>query len=199
MSMKPLSSVTTTAVKATGLQTSTQPTGTGSVVLSDGEQKKAVAHLLSHPDPQVVTRKVTDLVHTLIPSLTPKYSSNFDLLGFRITGKVQAAALTKAIKAVSQSLQPMDTVQCEKQIAMMLPLLTLPRDLDDKMLSLKSRTLASELAKYPADIVMRSFEDVKKTSTFFPSFAEFYRHIEWRYLHRKYLMDALQKCIPSAG
>ena len=112
---------------------------------------------------------------------------------------MQAAALTKAIKAVSQSLQPMDAVQCEKQIAMMLPLLTLPRDLDDKMLSLKSRTLAAELAKYPADIVMRSFEDVKKTSTFFPSFAEFYRHIEWRYLHRKYLMDALQKCIPSAG
>ena len=125
MSMKPLSSVTTTAVKATGLQTLTQPTGTGSVVLSDGERKKAVAHLLSHPDPQVVTRKVPDLVHTLIPSLTPKYSSNFDLLGVKITGKVQAAALTKAIKAVSQSLQPMDTVQCEKQIAMMLPLLTL--------------------------------------------------------------------------
>ncbi len=196
MAMKPLSSAITIGPKATSSQTSMLPTETGSHDLSSSEQTKAVAHLVAADDPVAVTRKVTDLVHTLIPSLKGRYSSNYDLLGYTIKGKHDPASISKAVRHVRQSLAGLPEHDIEKQIAMMIPLITLPKDMDDKMLSLKSRTLAAELAKYPADIVLRSFDDVKKTSTFFPSFAEFYKHIEWRYLPRKYLLDALQKCIP---
>lgn len=196
MGMKPLSSAITIGPKATSSQTSMLPTETGSHDLSSSEQTKAVAHLVAADDPVAVTRKVTDLVHTLIPSLKGRYSSNYDLLGYTIKGKHDPASISKAVRHVRQSLAGLPEHDIEKQIAMMIPLITLPKDMDDKMLSLKSRTLAAELTKYPADIVMRSFDDVKKTSTFFPSFAEFYKHIEWRYLPRKYLLDALQKCIP---
>ena len=196
MGMKPLSSAITIGPKATSSQTSMLPTETGSHDLSSSEQTKAVAHLVAADDPVAVTRKVTDLVHTLIPSLKGRYSSNYDLLGYTIKGKHDPASISKAVRHVRQSLAGLPEHDIEKQIAMIIPLITLPKDMDDKMLSLKSRTLAAELTKYPADIVLRSFDDVKKTSTFFPSFAEFYKHIEWRYLPRKYLLDALQKCIP---
>lgn len=196
MGMKPLSSAITIGPKATSSQTSMLPTETGSHDLSSSEQTKAVAHLVAADDPVAVTRKVTDLVHTLIPSLKGRYSSNYDLLGYTIKGKHDPASISKAVRHVRQSLAGLPEHDIEKQIAMMIPLITLPKDMDDQMLSLKSRTLAAELTKYPADIVLRSFDDVKKTSTFFPSFAEFYKHIEWRYLPRKYLLDALQKCIP---
>ena len=196
MGMKPLSSAITIGPKATSSQTSMQHTETGSHDLSSSEQTKAVAHLVAANDPVAVTRKVTGLVLTLIPSLKARYSSNSDLLEYTIKGKTDPASVSKAVRHIRQSLAGLPESDIEKQIALMVPLITLPRDMDDKMLSLKSRTLAAELAKYPADIVLRSFDDVKKHATFFPSFAEFYKHIEWRYLPRKYLLDALHKCIP---
>ena len=105
MNMKPLSSVTTTAAKGNKFADIDAAYRNWITRSINGEQTKAVAHLLSADDPQAVTRKVTDLVHTLIPSLTPKYSSNFDLLGYTIKGKHEAASMSKAVRHVRQSLQ----------------------------------------------------------------------------------------------
>ena len=194
MTMKQLSSVTTTNLKAVRSSTSMPPTELGVVDLSATDKQQAVAQLLKVDDPVQVTRKVTDSVLTLVPSMKAKHARDFTLLSYSI-GKYEEKNICQAIRNVNRSLAGMLPKDIEKCIATIVPLLTLPKDLDATMLASKGRTLAAELAKYPADIVMQSFEEIKKRSTFYPSFAEFYKHIEPRYLPRKYLLDALQKCI----
>jgi len=202
--MKSLNSVTTINQRAHNSPTSARHTEFGVAILNSSDKEQAVQRLIQANNPMEVTRKVTDSVRTLVPSLKERHGHDFTLLGFTIT-KFKTENVMKAIRLVNISMaslppsrqivgQP-DKDGIEQRIAAMLPLLTLPKDFDPQILSLKSQSLSVELTKYPADIVIHAFEEVKKRATFYPSFAEFYKHIEARYLHRKYLLDALHKCI----
>ena len=202
--MKSLSSVTTISPKAQNLSTSEKHIEAGVAILNSTDKEQAVQRLIQVDNPAEVSRRVTDSVRILVPSLKERHAHDFTLLGFTI-GKFKTENVLKAIRLVNismASLPPSREVEgeptkdgIEQRIAAMLPLLTLPKDFDPEILSVKSRSLAVELTKYPADIVVHAFEEVKKRATFYPSFAEFYKHIEPRYLHRKYLLDALHKCI----
>lgn len=87
---------------------------------------------------------------------------------------------------------PLPTTEIEQRLTMLATLIILPNNFDPDMMDIKRKALTSELEKYPADIVTYSFDRVIKQTKFWPSFAEFYQHIEWQYRIRKLLYDKLE-------
>ena len=45
--------------------------------------------------------------------------------------------------------------------------------------------------EYPADIVNKAIQNVSRETTFWPAYAEFYKHIGWKIKKRMKLLEAL--------
>lgn len=194
MALKQISSVTTTGPRATHSPASILHTASGVAVLEDSQRSKALARLQEVTSPAEVTSKVIASVTTLIPSVEKIHDAEFNVVGFKVTD-ADPASLHDAYHKVLQSMVPLPTQHIEQRIAMLATLIVLPASFDAKMMTTKTKALAMELAEYPADIVIYAFSEVKKTATFWPSFAEFYKHIAPLYKTRKLLCDKLHKCI----
>ena len=63
-------------------------------------------------------------------------------------------------------------------------------------LSIRIRSLATELANHPADIVVRAIDEIKKSNKWWTTYSEFYNLIEYREEKRKLLLStiALHNC-----
>ena len=60
-------------------------------------------------------------------------------------------------------------------------------------MDVRMQSLARSLEEFPADIVSYAITQVERTQKFWPSFAEFYTHIQSRLQRREYLMRDLLK------
>ena len=190
MKMKQISSVITTKPKAPDSPTSTKPTVVGVPKLSSSQKETALIRLQEVASPAKVTNRVIDSVSSLLPSLETKYSNDFEITDFKI-GKEDDADIIKAYSKVQQSMVPLPTKEIEQRLTILAATVTLANNFDPKMMDIKRKALASELEQYPADIVIYAFDEVKKRAKFWPSFAEFYTHIEWQFRTRKILHDKL--------
>tara|TARA_A100000171_G_scaffold27789_1_gene25852 strand:+ start:556 stop:936 length:381 start_codon:yes stop_codon:yes gene_type:complete len=99
----------------------------------------------------------------------------------------------KCIEAVQVSLTPMPRHMIEDQLKMMLALVVKPSGENVDDVAFRITAMANQLSEYPADIVAKSIEIVTKQSTFWPSFSEFWKHIEWRLSTRKRLIESLSQ------
>ena len=99
--------------------------------------------------------------------------------------------IDKCIEAVQCSLATPSTEQIESQLEMLAALVVKPSGETAKDLTHRINAIARQLSNYPADIVLTAIEKVAKTSTFWPSFAEFEKHINWRIKKREMLLKAL--------
>ena len=194
MSMKQVSSVISIDQRATPSKTSTLPIVAGVAGLGEAQQDKALARLEQAASPIEVTTRVIDSVSTLIPSVEKIHDHDFNTVGFKITD-ADPDSLRQAYAQVLTSMVPLPTENIEERIAMLATLIVLPASLTAKMMTTKTKALATELSEYPADIVIYAFKEVAKTATFWPSFAEFYKHMSPIYRTRKLLCDKLHKCI----
>ena len=194
MCMKQISSVTTINPKATASKISTLPIVVGVAGLKACQRDKALARLEQAASPIEVTTRVIDSVSTLIPSVEKIHDHDFNTVGFKITD-ADPDKLQQAYNQVLTSMVPLPTTNIEQRIAMLATLIVLPNTLTAKMMTTKTKALAAELSEYPADIVIYAFKEVTKTATFWPSFAEFYKHMSPIYRTRKLLCDKLHKCI----
>ncbi len=194
MSMKQVSSVISIDQRATPSKTSTLPIVAGVAGLGEAQQDKALARLEQAASPIEVTTRVIDSVSTLIPSVEKIHDQDFNTVGFKITD-ADPDKLQQAYNQVLTSMVPLPTTNIEQRIAMLATLIVLPNTLTAKMMTTKTKALAAELSEYPADIVIYAFKEVTKTATFWPSFAEFYKHMSPIYRTRKLLCDRLHKCI----
>lgn len=100
-------------------------------------------------------------------------------------------SLDRALTAVQASLTPLPDDEVGKQLAMLAALVVKPHGetADDQVIRIKS--LTAQLIKYPADIVLYAIQKVGETSTFWPAYAEFHKHIGWRMEKRQKLWEAL--------
>jgi len=194
MSMKQVSSVISIDQKATPSRISTLPIVAGVEGLEACQRDKALARLEQAVSPIEVTTRVIASVNTLIPSVEKIHDHEFNIVGFKITD-ADPDSLRQAYSQVLTSMVPLPTENIEERIAMLTTLIVLPNSLTAKMMTTKTKALALELSEYPADIVIHAFKEVTKTATFWPSFAEFYKHMSPIYRVRKLLCDKLHKCI----
>lgn len=191
MTLKQISSAITTLPREVDLKTSEEPTEIGAIVLSNMQSNKALARLTEATEtPSALTNKVIKCVESLI-TLQIKYDKDFNVQRFTINDD-NKDNLIKAYKTVLQSCVTLPTTDIEQRLTAMLPLITLPANMDMDMAILKIEMIAKKLSEFPADIVIKAIEHVEKSCKFMPTYAEFHAEIYWRYVDRKKLLDALQ-------
>lgn len=200
MTLKHLNSVITTDPKATHSNDQTLPTKDGVLMpLSGEQQRKAVARLIEVGDPAKVDKcLITSLASLKGLTVSPVESTRFPKDGdVQITlhrydvQVTDEASLDRAINAVNASLTPLPEKEIGKQLAMLATLVVKPSGESANDQALRIKSLTSQLIKYPADIVLYAVQKVGESCTFWPAYAEFHKHIEWRLVKRKKLMDAL--------
>lgn len=201
MTLKPISSVTTINPKAQHSSTSTKPTETGyEIQLSSEQQEQSVARLLEINDPQQVDKRLVTSVESILGykvneiSRTRFTDHGADILvsGFRVEAD-NVEEVEQAIRAVLASMTPLSVEAIESQLALLATLVVKPTGETPEDHTVRMRGLAMQLSDYPADIVQRAIKRVSETAKFWPSYSEFYEHIDWRVRKRQLLLDALQK------
>jgi len=200
MSMKRINSVVTTPAKEAPSSTSTSLTGAGAIEPLTGEQiEQGLARLLELASPHEVDRRLLISLesHTGYPvreiSRTRFTDTDYQTIvqRYEITC-TDIDGLDRAITAVRKALVPLPRNQIEDQLTMLATVVVKPsmESSEDQLVRIES--LASLLHEYPADIVLYAIERVTKTSKFWPSFAEFYQHIDWMLAKRNLMLRALE-------
>lgn len=201
MSMKQISSVVTTPVKQTDSQVSTLLIEAGVAAPLSGEQRKAgVTRLLQVKDPARVDKNLVTSLESYLGfpvrqiSRTAFRETTVDIIvkGYEITTK-DMDGLNRAIVATQMALSPFDKEEVGKHLAVLATLLVKPAGENAEDQSIRIKSLAVKLSEFPADIVAYALDRVVERSTFWPSYAEIYKHIEWRVRNRNLLLDALLK------
>lgn len=100
-------------------------------------------------------------------------------------------AIESATIAVKQSLVGLPIKELEQRLAVLMSLLIKPAQENVDDLSIRIRSLATELANHPADIVVRAIDEIKKSNKWWPTYSEFYNLIEYREEKRKLLLSTL--------
>tara|TARA_Y100001972_G_C7564233_1_gene283325 strand:- start:193 stop:831 length:639 start_codon:yes stop_codon:yes gene_type:complete len=200
MTLKRLGSEIITDQKATHSSDQTLPTKNGALTpLSGEQQQRALARLLQIADPAQADKSLVTFLKSL-PGLTissvnqVRYPKDKDaqitLLRFDVT-VTDEASLDRALQAVQASLTPLPKEDITKQLTMLATLVVKPSGETAKDQAIRIKSIAAQLIKYPADIVLYAVQKVGESCTFWPAYAEFHKHIEWRIQKRQKLLDAL--------
>ena len=200
MTLKPLSSAITTGQKATHSRDQTLPTKDGVLMpLSGEQQQRAVARLVEVGNPAEVDRNLV----TSLDSLPGLKITSVERTRFPRDGDVQITllrydvhvtdetSLDRALNAVQASLTPLPDKQIGERLTMLATLVVKPAGETAKDQAIRIKSLTAQLIKYPADIVLYAVQKVGESCTFWPAYAEFHKHIEWRVEKRRKLMEAL--------
>ena len=203
MTMKQLSSLTTTLQKGQGLKISVGDIDTGVTTDLSGTQKaKAVARLMEVNNPRTIDTNLVSSVESLTKSKVNKdvrvrYPIDkdpvFNLQSINLVGNnnVSLEEVERAIEVVSMSLVALPTDELKQRLTVLATLLIKPSQESAQDVGIRIKSLATELSKFPADLVVYAIEQVKITHKFWPSFAEFYQHISWRMETRQHLYTCL--------
>ncbi len=200
MTLKRLGSEIITDQKATHSSDQALPTKNGALTpLSGEQQQRALARLLQIADPAQADKSLVTFLKSL-PGLTissvnqVRYPKDKDaqitLLRFDVT-VTDDASLDRALQAVQASLTPLPKEDITKQLTMLATLVVKPSGETAKDQAIRIKSIAAQLIKYPADIVLYAVQKVGESCTFWPAYAEFHKHIEWRIQKRQKLLDAL--------
>lgn len=200
MSLKQINLSTIISAKATSLPTSREliTIGVGSL-LSTQKQEKSANRLITISDPHKVDQSLLSSLESLTgypvnEVSTCKYndSRGVDILvkGFELKFDTIEIA-NKAVEIVACSFVPMPKQELQKKLAILATLVVKPAGETAKDLALRMDSLALQLSSYPADIVAKAIDEVKNTATFWPSYSEFYKHINWRMKWRERLYDSV--------
>ena len=199
MAMKQLGSVTTMSAKALPSVTSDLPTENGALTPLNSEKKtKAVARLLEVNDPQQVDKSLVSSLESLTGYpviensrvLYKSHGADIDIRGYSIKVDDEATC-DKAIEAVQSSLVPMPVDDIKKQLVILSTLVVKPSGESAGDMGVRINAISNQLMEYPADIVNKAIQNVSRETTFWPAYAEFYKHIGWKLKKRMKLLEAL--------
>jgi hypothetical protein len=199
MTLKRVGSVITMSEKGQGFQTSTSPTESGVLTpLSSQKKTQAVARLLEINDPHQVDKNLISSLESLtgypvIEDAQVRYKSHgaeIIVRGYQIKCDTEAQ-LDKAIEAVQASLTPMPIDDIKKQLIILSTLVVKPSGESSGDMSVRINAISNQLMEYPADIVNTAIQNVSRETTFWPAYAEFYKHIGWKLRKRIKLLEAL--------
>jgi len=200
MTMKHIGSVITTSAKDRSLPTSIPPTETGvAIQLSTAKKERAVARLLEVGNPNTIDKNLVSSLESItgypvIEKTKVKFigQSDCDIIttGFKI--KIDdLETCNRCLEAVQSSLLPMPMSQIKEQLTLLTTLVVKPAGENGTDVAIRIKAIANQLSEYPADIVQTAIANVAKTTTFWPAFAEFYKHIAWRLSKRQRLLEEI--------
>ena len=197
MTLKQINSSAITSALVQDLETSRQVTGNGVPMLSPTQQAQALERL-SDPTQSVlmVNQNLEIGVSSLIP-LEVRLTKDYDICGYDIGSDCSAENLDRSLRMVAASLVPLPYVELKQRLTALMVILAIPKDWSDDVLQLKRDALASELEKWPADVVIEGIEYIKRTCKFMPTLADFCEYMSWRVQPRYLLMQELQKNIAN--
>lgn len=199
MSMKPIGSAITMLGKGVPSPTSTSPTESGALMpLSSEKKTKAVARLLQVDDPSRVDKSLISSLESLTGYpviensriLYKTHGADIDIRGYSIRVDDEITC-DKAIDAVQSSLVPMPVDEIKKQLVILSTLVVKPSGEGSGDMTVRINAISNQLMEYPADIVNKAIQNVSRETTFWPAYAEFYKHIGWRLKKRLKLLEAL--------
>jgi|TARA_R100000482_G_scaffold40798_1_gene14121 hypothetical protein len=97
----------------------------------------------------------------------------------------------KAIEVVQASLEPMPIDDIKRQLVILSTLVVKPSGESSGDMSVRISAISNQLVEFPADIVNKAIQNVSRETTFWPAYAEFYKHISWKLTKRIKLLEAL--------
>ena len=199
MTMKRLGSVITTTAKGRGLPVSAQHTETGVVIpLSSERKQRAVARLLEVNNPSTVDKSLVSSLESItgypvIEDSIVRYKAHgadIIMTGYQITVNDEATC-DRAIDAVQSSLVPMPVEEIRKQLIILSTLVVKPSGESSSDMSVRIKSISNQLLEFPADIVNTAIQNVSRETTFWPAYAEFYKHIGYKVKKRLKLLETL--------
>ena len=201
MSMKHLGSVTTINQKAMSSQMSEKHTDSGAeTALSTEMRQAAVARLLEIDNPAEADKRLVSSLESISNSTVVEQTKTrftdteaiFTTQGFQIQLDTLEQC-DKAERAVRASMASLSVDEITNQLALLAALVVKPSGESVEDYTFRMNAIAMQLTEYPADIVVHAIKEVSKTATFWPAYAEFYKHIDWRLHKRKLLLRAIEQ------
>jgi len=199
MTMKQIGSAITTLGKGVPLPTSTLHTENGAVTQLSSEKKtKAIARMLQINDPNQVDKNLVSSLESLTGYpvtedsrvLYKSHGVDIQIRGYSIRVDDEATC-DKAIEAVQSSLVPLPVDDIKKQLVLLSALVVKPSGETSVDVSVRINAISNQLMDFPADIVNTAIQNVSRETTFWPAYAEFYKHIGWKLKKRMKLLEAL--------
>ena len=201
MSLKQISSLTTIKQQAKSLRPSTEPTDTGVQITLSGEQTQAGLDRMQQVNNPAKVDKLllTSLECTTGCKVVEISRSSFkddgvDIIvsGYRIES-TSLDAINKCIATVMQAMVPMPKEMLVDDLTLLAALVVKPAGESSDDHAMRIQAIANELSAYPADIVKYAIKQVSETTTFWPSYSEFHKHIKWRLRRRELMLSSLQQ------
>lgn len=201
MSLKQISSLTTIKQPAKNSHHLTEPTDTGvQITLSTQQREAGVQRMLEVNNPA----RVDKLLHTSLESITgyrvveiSRSSFKDDGVDIIVSGyRIECdslEAINKAITTVMSALVPMPEPMLIDELTLLAALVVKPAGESSDDHAMRIQAIANELSVYPADIVKYAIKQVAQTTTFWPAYAEFHKHIRWRLRRRELMLNALER------
>ena len=118
------------------------------------------------------------------------HGADIEVMGYSIKVDDEVTC-DKAIDAVQSSLVPMPVDDIKKQLVILSTLVVKPSGEGAGDMTVRINAISNQLMEFPADIVNTAIQKVSRETTFWPAYAEFYKHIGWRLKKRIKLLEAL--------
>jgi hypothetical protein len=175
---------------------------TGIMNIRNGVQDQRLADLVLTQQKEITPSRATTLTVSLLESMlncvisesvTAEYDFKRWILPrgniFSGTIEEQKEQHKKTINLMKKLMVCADQSTIENWIMEVLVCTTAQARLTEADLALKCRVYANKLSHIPADILKAACDEVCRTSTFFPSLAEFIKYTDKSYIRRVQLVD----------
>lgn len=197
MTMKKLSSVTTTLPTAKPSPSGNQHTETGVATL-DPQRSAAALDTLKHHAPSTTNKGILFSLERLGLYLTPNIDSSYDIKNYFIKSidpDKLAIQCADGLQIVAESMVPLPVDEMEKALLTSSMLMTKSPGETPEDLAMRCQLYAAQMHDWPADIFLKTCEIVVRNHKWWPAFSDFEKEYQWMIKPRKRMHEALQKCM----
>jgi hypothetical protein len=128
---------------------------------------------------------------SIVSSIKPVLSSDYDLLAYTIEGPVAVDDIQAAIEVIEEFSRPASAREIGELIAMVYAM-TAQRNQDQITMDLAITSFGRKLMEYPADVVRETMTKWPDRSTWFPAWHDLKGELDWRN-NRGKMREALEK------
>ena len=171
-------------------------TRTGMQRSTTGSDQASHAMTLANGGEQMGRREVekhleASLPQSIVSSIKPVLSSDYDLLAYTIEGPVAVDDIKAAIETIEEFSQPASAREIGELITMVYAM-TAQRNQDQITMDLAISSFGRKLLEYPADVVRETMTKWPDKSTWFPAWHDLKIELDWRN-NRAKMRSALEK------
>ena len=196
--MKKLSTLNTSI----SVTTSSEMTGIANIAngVLDPSNAKIIMHATNHMTPNQVTKHTASTLESLLNCvIREETNADFAFRNWRFpSGNIfegdidtQKKLHKEVVCEMKDLMVCVDEKTIQEWILEVMVCTTSQAKLTEADLALKCRVYAKKLAHIPADILKYACDEICKTSTFFPSLAEFIKYTEKPYDRRLKLVSGI--------